>query len=82
LSKNSPGGDHPQSKSRKRGSGYAQRELRGVDGLSFSDSWRIESAVKSDLESIAGTESLAKIEDRVEQIFEEHGLGCDDEEDD
>jgi hypothetical protein len=61
---------------------YAQRELRDVDGLSFSDSWRIESAVKSDLESIAGTESLAEIEDRVEQIFENNGLGCEDEEED
>jgi hypothetical protein len=61
---------------------YVQRELREVDGLSFSHTWRIENAVKSDLESIAGTESLAEIEDRVEQIFEDHGLGCDDEDDD
>jgi hypothetical protein len=66
----------------QHGLAYAQRELRDVDGLSFSDSWRIERAVKSDLESIAGTESLADIEDRVEQIFEEYGLGCEDEEDD
>ena len=66
----------------EHGLAYAQRELREVDGLSFSDSWRIESAVKSDLESIAGTESLAEIEDRVEQIFEDHGLGCENEEDD
>jgi hypothetical protein len=65
----------------QHGLAYAQRELRDVDGLSFSDSWRIESAVKSDLESIPGTESLAEIEDRVEQIFEDNGLGCDDEED-
>jgi hypothetical protein len=66
----------------QHGLAYAQRELRDVDGLSFSDSWRIESAVKSDLESIAGTETLPDIEDRVEQIFEDHGLGCEDEEDD
>jgi hypothetical protein len=66
----------------EHGLAYAQRELRGVDGLSFSDSWRIESAVKGDLESIAGTESVAEIEDRVEQIFEDHGLGCEDEEED
>lgn len=63
----------------QHGLAYAQRELREIDGLSFSDSWRIESAVKSDLESIAGTESLAEIEDRVEQIFEDHALGCEDE---
>jgi hypothetical protein len=62
----------------QHGIGYAQRELRDVDGLSFSDSWRIESAVKSDLESIAGTETLPEIEDRVEQIFEDHGLNEED----
>jgi hypothetical protein len=66
----------------QHGVAYAQRELRDVDGLSFTDNWRIESAVKSDLESIAGSESLAEIEDRVEQIFEDHGLGCEDEEED
>ena len=66
----------------QHGISYAQRELREIDGLSFSDTWRIERVVKSDLESIAGTESLAEIEDRVEQIFEDHGLGRDDEGDD
>jgi hypothetical protein len=66
----------------QHGIAYAQRELRDVDGLSFSDTWRIESAVKNDLESVAGTESLAEIEDRVEQVFEDSGLGCEDDEDD
>jgi hypothetical protein len=66
----------------QHGVSYVQRELRDVEGLSFSDTWRIESAVKSDLESIAGTESLAEIEDRVEQTLEDHGLGREDEEDD
>jgi len=75
---------HAQQRQRliQHGVSYVQRELREIDGLSFSDTWRIESAVKSDLESIAGTESLADIEDRVEQILEDHGLGCEDEEDD
>src|SRR5207249_4078105 len=31
----------------QHGIAYAQRELRDVDGLSFSDTWRIENAVKS-----------------------------------
>ncbi|HLY05731.1 MAG TPA: hypothetical protein VKR31_08295 [Rhizomicrobium sp.] len=42
---------------------------------------RIERAVKTDLESIVGTETLREIEDRVEQVFEQHGLGCDEDED-
>ena len=65
----------------QHGLSYAQRELRGVDGLSLSDSWRIESAVKADLEAVTGTETPADIEDRVEQVFEQYGLGCEDNED-
>lgn len=63
----------------QHGLAYAQRELGDVDGLNFSDSWRIESAVKNDLESVAGTESFAEIENRIEQIFENYGLACENE---
>ena len=65
----------------QNGIAYAERELRAVDGLSLSDTWRIERAVRSDLESVTGTESPADIEDRVEQIFDRYGLGCDEDED-
>jgi hypothetical protein len=65
----------------QNGLSYAQRELRDVDGLSFSDSWRIENAVKADLEAVTGTETPADIEDRVEQVFEQYGVGCEDDED-
>jgi hypothetical protein len=65
----------------QHGMAYAQRELRDVDGLSLSDSWRIESAVKNDLEAITGNETPADVEDRVEQVFDQYGLGCDGEDD-
>ena len=64
----------------QHGIGYAQRELREVDGLGVWESWKIEQAIKADLESVAGTESPEDIEDRVENVFEDHGLGDEDEE--
>lgn len=62
------------------GTAYAARELRAVEDLSIVDVWRIERRVKEDLESIAGTESKDEIEDRIEAIFEDEGIGCEDDE--
>jgi hypothetical protein len=64
------------------GTEYAARELRAVDGLPFSDIWRIERQVRSDLENIDGSETRDDIEDRIEAIFEEEGIGWDEDDED
>ncbi|MGH6888561.1 MAG: hypothetical protein ACREHF_05115 [Rhizomicrobium sp.] len=64
------------------GTDYAARELRAVDGLPLSDIWRIEQQVRSDLATIDGSETRIDIEDRVEAIFEEEGIGLDEDDDD
>jgi hypothetical protein len=61
------------------GTEYAARELRAVDGLPISDFWRIERQIRSDLESIEGSETRDDIEDRVEAILEEEGIGWDED---
>jgi hypothetical protein len=76
---------HAQSSTTRRnglityGTEYAAHELRSVDGLPISDIWRIERQIRSDLESIDGSETRDDIEDRVEAIFEEEGIGWDED---
>jgi hypothetical protein len=62
------------------GKGYLSRELRSVEGLSITEKWRIERRVENELESIGGTESREDIEDQVESILEDEGVGWDEDE--
>lgn len=65
----------------QHGTAYAARKLRAIGDLSLSDTWRIERAVKADLESVTGTESPADIEDHVEEVLEQNGLWSEDDAD-
>ncbi|MFZ1988333.1 MAG: hypothetical protein WAW96_01050 [Alphaproteobacteria bacterium] len=56
---------------------YAQSELHDVDGLDLTERFRIERLINSELETVRGDESLADIEDLVESILDEEGIGWD-----
>lgn len=59
------------------GKDYLARELREVQGLAVLDKWQIEKRVERELESIGGTETREDIEDQVEAILEDEGVGWD-----
>jgi len=58
---------------------YAQSELRSVDELTFDERLNIEKLVNSELDTVEGNESLADIEDLVESILEDQGIGRGDD---
>lgn len=63
----------------RHGSNYATAELRAVDGLDIFERMPIEEQVARALESIEGDESEGDIEDLVDEILEEEGLGWEDD---
>ena len=58
---------------------YAGRELRDVEGLEFTERWRIETRIKEELREVTGEETRAEIVAWVEEIFEEEGLELADD---
>ncbi len=63
------------------GVSYAQRELLGVEGLDAMDKWRIERVVNSELAAVTGEESTDDIEDWIDEILDDEGVGyADDDE--
>lgn len=60
---------------------YAERELREIDGLDVLARWRIERLVKDELAAVTGEETTDDIEDWVDEILEDEGIGWDDEDD-
>jgi hypothetical protein len=61
------------------GKDYLAGELREVEGLDVLDQWRIEKRVERDLEAVAGTETREDIEDQVDAILEDEGIGWDED---
>jgi hypothetical protein len=74
-----------RSKRRQRlmqhGQEFAARELRDVEGLSFMDIWKIENRVREELASVKGDETMADIEDWVDEILESEGIESDEDDD-
>jgi hypothetical protein len=63
----------------QHGCDYAGRELRGVEGLSLTEVWKIERHVRDELAAVGGTETTERIEDWVDEILEAEGLEWDEE---
>ena len=63
----------------QHGCDYAGRELRETEGLSLTEIWKIESRVRDDLAAVEGDETTADIEDWVDEILEDEGIGFEDD---
>jgi hypothetical protein len=66
----------------EHGRSYAERELRAVDSLDFSERWRVQRLVESELETIEGDETCSEVEDLVESILEDEDLGWEEDQGD
>ena len=63
------------------GMDYAQMELRAVEGLDFTERWRIETLVREELGELAGDESRDEVMAWVDEILEREGLELEDDPD-
>jgi len=57
---------------------YARSELRDVEGLDWSERWRIESVVQDELKGLTGDESRLEVSSWIDEILECEGLQYDD----
>lgn len=60
---------------------YVRRELSDIEGLEWSERWRIESLVQEELKELTGDESRVEVMAWVDEIMEGEGLEDDDEDD-
>jgi hypothetical protein len=65
----------------EHGCTYAGRELRRAEGLKITDVWAIERRVREELAAVEGDETTAEIEDWVDDILEDEGIGWDKDDD-
>lgn len=66
----------------QHGLDYAKHALRDVDDLDVLATWRIEQRVSRELAEIVGDESIAEIEDWVDDILDDEGIGFDEDDED
>jgi len=64
----------------QHGRDYAAKELRSVEGLDLSERLRIEARAARELEDAQGDESQEDIEDLVDEILDDEGIGWDEDE--
>lgn len=62
------------------GAGYAERELRDIDGLTAVEKWRIERVVNGELAAVTGEETTDDIEGWIDEILDDEGFGYADDE--
>jgi hypothetical protein len=65
----------------EHGCSYAGRELRRAEGLKISEVWEIERRVREELAEVEGDETMAEIENWVDDILENEGIGWDEDDD-
>lgn len=65
----------------EHGSSYAGRELRRAEGLKITEVWQIERRVREELAAVEGNETTAEIEDWVDDILDDEGIGWDEDDD-
>ena len=61
------------------GAEYAGKELRDIEGLDYSEIWRIELLVKEELRELTGQESRINVKAWIDKILDEEGLSLVDE---
>ncbi|HTP77550.1 MAG TPA: hypothetical protein VMJ73_11300, partial [Rhizomicrobium sp.] len=64
----------------QHGRDYVAKELRFVEGLELSERLRSEARVARELEDVQGDESQEDIEDLVDEILDDEGIGWDEDE--
>jgi hypothetical protein len=65
----------------EHGCSYAGRELRRADGLKITEVWQIERRVREELATVEGDETTGEIEDWVDDILDDEGIGWDEDDD-
>jgi hypothetical protein len=65
----------------EHGCSYAGRELRRAEGLKITDVWAIERRVREELAAVEGDETTTEIEDWVDDILDDEGIGWDEDDD-
>jgi hypothetical protein len=63
----------------EHGCSYAGRELRRAEGLKITEVWQIERRVREELATVEGDETTAEIEDWVDDILDDEGIGWDED---